>query len=128
MPISYMLDSARQRLLTTVSGPIVFEDIRDHLETLRKEQNLGYAELIDARTATTSMLSSADILRLADLARPAVGQRACGPRAVVVNIEVAFGMVRMLGILLTEHSNLEVFRGLDEAERWLAGFRPVEGA
>lgn len=127
MPISYKLDRARRSILTTATGAITSEDIRSHFQAVRQEQAASYAELIDAQTATGQDLSSTDISNAAGLIEASSCQERFGPRAVVVGSAVAFGMTRMLAILLSDHLAMEIFYDRDEAERWLALSGPPEG-
>jgi len=127
MPISYKLDRARRLILTTATGAITSEDIRSHFQAMQQERAGGYAELIDAHTATGQSLSSTDISNAAALVEASSCHEKFGPRAVVVGSAVAFGMTRMLAILVSDHLAMEIFYDRDEAERWLALSGPLVG-
>jgi hypothetical protein len=51
--------------------------------------------------------------------RNAGGGGPVGPRAILVSSSAAFGMVRMLSVLLNPWMPLEVFRDPASAEEWL---------
>jgi hypothetical protein len=93
-----------------VEGRVTVDDVAAHFETLVREQHVGYADLIDARNAKGPGWFSADVRRAAELVRNAGGGGAVGPRAILVSSSAAFGMVRMLSVLLNPWMPLEVFR------------------
>ena len=95
------------------------EEVAGHFENLLRDQVVGYADLIDARKAKGPGWFSADVRRAAELVRNMGGGVAVGPRAVLVSSAAAFGMVRMLSVLLTPWMTMEVFRDEDSAGEWL---------
>lgn len=95
------------------------DDVAAHFETLVRGQHVGYADLIDARGAKGPGWFSADVRRAAELVRSMGGGGTVGPRAILVSSSAAFGMVRMLSVLLTPWMAMEVFRDPDAAEEWL---------
>ncbi|HVQ54589.1 MAG TPA: hypothetical protein VMT25_05385 [Thermoanaerobaculia bacterium] len=119
MPITFLLDAPRRRIRTTVEGRVTVDDVAAHFESLVRDQHVGYADLIDARNAKGPGWFSADVRRAAELVRNAGGGGAVGPRAILVSSSAAFGMVRMLSVLLNPWMPLEVFRDPASAEEWL---------
>ncbi len=119
MPITYLLDAPRRRLRTAVEGVVTVDDVADHFQALVRERLVGFADLIDARKAMGPGWFSADVRRAAELVRGTRGAGPVGPRAVLVSSSAAFGMVRMLSVLLTPFMAMEVFRDPDSAEEWL---------
>jgi hypothetical protein len=122
-------DDATRVLTVIAEGPIDLEAIRAHLVDERADGALGYRELIDARRATPA-LSAADVRRVVDLLRVEARALPLGPTAVVVTDDVAYGMLRMLGILVDDVASIRPFRDYREAVQWLASERagPDEGA
>ena len=118
MPITFLLDAPRRRIRTTVEGRVTVDDVAAHFQTLVRDQHVGYADLIDARNAKGPGWFSADVRRAAELVRNA-GGGPVGPRAILVSSSAAFGMVRMLSVLLNPWMPLEVFRDPESAEEWL---------
>jgi len=59
------------------------------------------------------------VRRVADLVSRAAGSKAMGPRAIVVSSTGAFGMVRMLSMLLSGRMTIEAFRDVEAARAWL---------
>ena len=56
----------------------------------------------------------ADVLR-----RLAINSR-IGSTAIIVDSDVEYGMLRMLGILIEDVCRVQPFRRQEEAEKWLA--------
>lgn len=121
MPISYVLDKTRRHVDTTVTGSISVDDILAHFGASRREQALGYAELIDVRGVTPPYPSTSDIWRAANLVRAFNNEETFGPRAVIVGSDLIFGMTRLFTNLITDFLPMRVFRDSKAAEEWLAG-------
>jgi len=118
MPITFVVDRAKDRITATASGPVTFDDIRHHLETERAARGLTLPELIDGRGAVP-VFTSDDVRRVVDWLRAAAKTSALGPTAVVVGSDVGYGMMRMLEILLDDTAEVRPFRTVDEANTWL---------
>jgi hypothetical protein len=112
------VDHAGRRMYATAEGVIRVEDIRRHLAVERRDGGLAYAELIDARGACPNV-SSADVRTVVAWLEGFARENALGPTAIVVSSPLAFGMVRMLDILVEESCVIRPFLDIDEAERWL---------
>jgi hypothetical protein len=129
MSISYSLDRALRQVRTTVDGPVTVTDILNHMEAVRREEALSYAELIDAAGAPQGLLSATDMWRAATRVRNARLPEPFGPRAVIVRDEAAFGLARIFTNILSGFFPIEVFRNRERAEEWLAGWtRPSDAA
>jgi hypothetical protein len=128
VPITFLVDAPRRRIRTLVEGSVTVDDVGAHFETLLRDQVIGYADFIDARAARGPGWFSADVRKAAELVRTMRGDRAIGPRAVLVSTSAAFGMVRMLSVLLSPWMAMEVFRDPDSAEQWLDLVAPPERA
>ena len=96
MPILYKIDSARQRVFTTVTGIITAIDIIGHFEVARTRRFLPYAEFID-----TSSITQSDAFPVGEIGKsgddraevPPAGK--FGARAVVVANDTIFGLTRI---------------------------------
>jgi hypothetical protein len=130
LPISFEIDQEKRRIRTTAEGAVTVADVAGHLEDLVERAIEAYSELIDATQATRPGWYSADVRKAADLISTLRGSPKLGPRAVVVTRAAAFGMVRMLSVLIGSRLRLEVFRDVASAEEWLDGAasRPGPGA
>jgi hypothetical protein len=91
----------------------------------RVDGALGYRELIDVRRATPTV-TAADVERVVDLVSPVARGAAHGPTAVVASSDFAYGMRRMLEMLVEGAAAIRPFRGYREAVRWLARTRGTQ--
>jgi hypothetical protein len=119
MVVIQEVDHDRREMHATAEGPIAMQDIREHLTAEHRAKGLAYRELIEASGATAEF-SPADVRTTVDLLRGYAGHGALGPTAIIVGNDCAYGMMRMLAILLADVSALQPFRTRREAEAWLA--------
>jgi hypothetical protein len=120
VPIACSIDHNLRYMAAIASGPIAWEDVRSHLLVERLEGGLSYSELIDARTATPTW-SSDQTREIVELLTTLSRKFTLGPTVVVVSSDIAFGMLRMLGILLEDICIVKPFRNYEAAEQWLQG-------
>jgi hypothetical protein len=120
MPVTYALDNERHGLFAAASGPITIDDIRTHLTQEHRSKGLAYRELIEASRATVAF-SASDVRATVEILRAYAREGVLGPTAIVVGNDLAYGMIRMLGILLEDICEVRPFRARQEAEQWLAG-------
>ena len=125
MPITHTVDHTVHAMTAIADGPITLQDVRRHLEEERREAGLSYAELIDARGAIPSV-SPADVRSLVGLLRDLASTQPLGPTAVIVSTDYAYGVMRMLSMLVEDICAVRPFRSIQEAERWLQS--PAEAA
>lgn len=118
MGLTSSIDHARHEILATAEGQISYEEIRRHLEEERAAGGLAYAELIDARKAVPDV-SSEDVRRIVEILNALGHGGPLGPTAVVVATDVAYGMVRMLQILVERVCVIQPFREYAAAVQWL---------
>ena len=119
MPVTQAVDHQRREMHATAEGPITMDDIRKHLAQERRDQGLAYRELIEASGATAAF-SASDVRTTVGNLRAYGQEGELGPTAIVVGNAVAYGMLRMLAILLEDVCALQPFRTRQEAEEWLA--------
>lgn len=122
MPFDCSIDHDCRSIEAIVSGPIGLEEIRTHLFAERLEGGLSYWELIDARAAVPT-ISPAQIREIVSLLTAFGRESALGPTAVVVSNDFAFGMLRMLEIMLEDVCVVKPFRDYDAAVQWLRSSR-----
>lgn len=119
MPITFSLDEQRQRVTTTVSGPVTGDEIIGHFQAIRRSHAFGWAELVDVRKVSPPWLTSSEIWRVANLMRNFKDEEFPGPRAVLVGSELNFGLARMFANLLGDRAVIQIFREPAQAEAWL---------
>ncbi len=119
MPILHSVDAAQQHVETTVTGSITVDDIVRHLADAQREGTLDYTELIDVSNVAPPFLSAEEIRQAANRVIPVLKSHRCGPRAIVVNSIIIFGLTRMFSILVADVCPMNVFRETAQAEAWL---------
>ena len=118
MPCSYIIDLPRSLVLSRGWGVLTDGELLAHVRALTVDPRFvgNFHQLADLRDVADVEVSSSTIREMARLNPYGDGSR----RAVVVTSDVLFGMARMYQILRDEPSDeLEVFRKLDDALRWL---------
>jgi len=118
VPITLSVDHEGRTATVVASGRITMDEIRNHLMKEREQGALAYREFVDASGAEP-MLSTADARATVDLIKTMGGRS--GPTAVIVPNEVAYGLMRMIEILLDGLTEVRPFRKdeVAEARRWL---------
>ena len=117
MSITHSVDHGRRELVATATGPVSYEEVRTHLLVERREGGLSYPELIDARSATPTW-STAEARELVALLKAFGRESALGPTGVVVSSELAYGMLRMLEIMVEDVCIIRPFRDYAAAKQW----------
>ena len=121
MPIVFLVvDHERPYLEAVATGLVEAEEVRAHLLEESRRHALSYPELVDARAATPNW-SSSEAREIVELLRSLGRESTLGPTAVVVSTDFAFGMLRMLEILVDDTCSVRPFRSFKEARDWLSG-------
>jgi hypothetical protein len=119
MPITYVIDRLRQRMLTQASGLVTFADVIGHLDQEERDRGLDLPELVDARGAQTD-LTAEQVRRLVQRAVQLLRTIPLGPTAIVASDDTLFGMARMYSILVEQDGiSVDVFRDIESAQNWL---------
>jgi hypothetical protein len=124
MPITFRVDHEGREIYAVAEGPITLTDIRQHLDEERRAGAVAYRELIDGSKAVVA-LSTQDVRAIVELLRELGRQGELGPTAVVVADELAFGMLRMLQMLVDDVCVIRPFRSLAEAQVWLQTYESL---
>ncbi len=85
----------------------------------RQWQGLSYPELVDARGAGIEFTPS-EVREVVELLRQLGTESRLGPTAVLVSSDAAFGIIRMLEMLVEDVCEIKPFRDEPEARAWLA--------
>lgn len=121
MPIEHRVDEKTGFLHVRRWGTITAQDEIQALKS-RSEDPLvipGIPVLVDCREVEPP--DSTEVIQyLANRIIYIAAELDCGPVAIVVSSDVEYGMARMY-MTLTElnHPNIDVFRSMDKALRWL---------
>jgi hypothetical protein len=119
MPIILNVDHERKEVDAVAIGPVSYAEVENHLLKERHFGGLPYKEFIDARGAEV-LLISAEIQQIVALIRRLSQESKFGPTAVLVSTDVAFGIVRMLEMIVEDVAEVRPFREEQEAREWLA--------
>jgi len=119
MPIIATVDHARREVHAIAVGPVSYDDIERHLLQERRWESLPYREFIDARGAGPTF-TPADVRRIVGVLRSLSGESPLGRTAIVVSSDYAFGLLRMLEMLVEDVCHVKPFLDEREARIWLA--------
>jgi hypothetical protein len=129
MPVTYEFDRALALVRTRCTGDVTFAEVLEHFRELGRDASLPAR--LDVLLDLTGMRSIPESDQLRSVAgeverlRERVGWGCC---AIVASRDVLFGMSRMFQVFAEEHfAESNVFRGCEEAERWLASLRTGAG-
>ena len=120
---SHTVDIEPSEVTTIAEGTVTLDEVRAHLHREKSDSALPYRELIDARNAVVR-LSSSELQQIVELLRSLARSRRLGRTAVVVSTDVAYGIMRMLQILVEDVCVVQPFRDLTTAALWLSDGRP----
>jgi len=117
VPVEHRIDPEQHLVCARAWGVLTDKDIRDAREALACEPGFtpDLAFLFDLTDVTEVALSTVTIWRLSRSSVFGRGAR----QALVVSSDVAFGMARMY-VMLTERTDIEVFRNRQSALDWLS--------
>ena len=124
MPITATYDHEHRRVVAAAVGRITLDEIRSHLEEERQEPALAFTEVIDARGAIPDF-PPADVRVLVAWLRWLGERTRLGPTAVIVDTDFAFGMMRIVEVLIEDVALVKPFRDKLEAEVWLDNVGPM---
>ena len=116
--LTHTVNPDRKEVTTIAEGTVTLAELRAHLQRERHDSALPYRELIDARRADVRF-SSADVREIVELLRSLSRRHRLGRTAVVVSTDMAYGIIRMLQLLVEDTCVVYPFRDLAEAEQWL---------
>ena len=115
---THTVDTERNEVTTIAEGTVTLDEVRAHLHREKSDSALPYRELIDARNAAVSLCSS-ELQQIVELLRSLARSRGLGRTAVIVSTDVAYGIMRMIQILLEDVCVVQPFRDLAAATLWL---------
>ena len=119
MPIIMKVDHERKEVDCVAVGPISYSDVVNHLLAERNFKGLAYKEFVDARGAGL-VWTPEQGRQIVGLIRSFSKESSLGPTAVLVSSDVAFGVMRMLEILVEDVCEVKPFRDEQDARAWLA--------
>jgi len=124
MPITYSYDPSLRLVVTVAVGDVSFIEIRDHLDRVQLESWFPVPALVDTRAASAD-ISSEEVRAIVDLLGGLAARMKATPIAVLVPSDLAYGLVRMIGLLLGDRLSIMPFRDVTLAMSWLQNNAPV---
>ncbi len=121
MSITISVDNDKHLTTHTVIGEISFEEVMSTLKQYWEGQPTMFL-LWDFRKGSMAQLSYVDLERIVDYVTFHSEKRASGKTAIVVSRDLEYGLSRILDTLRDirkVHSQLGVFRSVEEANQWL---------
>ena len=121
MPIKSWIEKDKKRVMAMVSGSFSIEDILININNTIEDPDFekGFNILSD-HTEIESVITTEQARMTASHLERLSKDFANSKWAVVTKKEASFGMMRMLSVFLENIPiHLEVFKSLDEAEKWL---------
>ena len=118
MPTAFEIDVARRLVVCRCWGVLTSEELVAHYRALSSDPAFDptFSQLADLREVTAYDVDTHALASQTLVATFAPSAR----RALVASSDVGFGLSRMYGSYAQSAAhNLEVFRAIDEAERWL---------
>jgi hypothetical protein len=123
MPFTSRFIPERRVVVSKISFPLSFADIRTHVELHRRDGTWVYPELVDARDIGRIDFAQRDMLSIAHFVRDRLGERPIAPRAVVVDTPRGFMMGRVFASLVAGWIRIGIFEDMETAEDWLESQR-----
>jgi hypothetical protein len=123
MPIIIAVNHEAGKVNAIAIGNVTYADVESHLVAEKHFGGLGYRELVDMRGAAVSW-SPNEVDKIVALVQRMSLEVNFGATAVLVSTNSAFGIIRMLEILLDGTAEVKPFRQEDEALQWLASRMP----
>jgi len=119
MSLAYTIDTNRRLIVMHAAGVLTEGDVTRVREQILRDPAFDptYDQLFDVSDVEDIALSKESMARLADtsILSPAVR------RAFVATTTLQYGMARMFTTMSEQRNHVtQIFRGLDEAEAWLA--------
>ena len=118
MPILSTIDHEHSQIRAVAVGPVTYADVESHLQQEKAWKSLSYREFIDGRGAGL-VLTSADVRRIVEMLRSLSRESKLGRTAILVSTDYAYGLMRMLEMLVEDVCQIRVFREEQEARAWL---------
>ena len=123
MPITYLIDKDRGRIITTCAGHVTLREVMAHFDELQRDPERPARLDVLLDLAGQLSLPDASQIRAAADRVGLVTDLVFGACAVVATRESLYGMARMFEVLARGHfAAIQTFRDRLEAERWLDEF------
>jgi hypothetical protein len=126
VPVTYEIDRKLAVLRTRCAGDVSFAEVLRHFQELELDASLPpRLDVLLDLTQMSSIPESDQVRSVAGEVERLQQRIQWGACAIVASRDVLFGMSRMFEVFADgQFEDSQVFRGLEEAEHWLASLRP----
>jgi hypothetical protein len=127
MPVHYAIDTERKLIRTRCTGFVTFEEVSEHFQTLRLDPQFRdrFDVLLDL-TECTSVPTEDQLRAVVPQMEALSGGWRLGTCAIIAANDELYGVSRMLEVFaLHVFTGTEVFRSVEEGERWLASLQQM---
>jgi hypothetical protein len=122
MPVTYEINNDRHTIRTRCIGDVTFAEVIDHFRVLASDPlcPARLHVLLDL-TKITSSPTTDQLLKVSDTIGHTQEKIRFDSCAIVAPSDLMFGVMRMFEVFTEgKFSSTKTFRGIGEAERWLA--------
>lgn len=119
MPLITGVDHKRREVTVRAIGPVSIDDVRQHVQHMKREGGLAYPRIVDSRGAGIPG-DPADFQTLANMLRDLSMEGAIGPAAIIVSSDADIEKMRVLEAMLESYCAVKAFRDVEQARAWLA--------
>ena len=123
MPVETVIDKKIGLMIRTVTGELIFEEIKAAFETslthpdFQKDMHVIW----DLQNADASKLYQQDVIRIARYFESQIKKRMDYKAAIVVSRDLEYGLSRMYQVAVADlPAKVGIFRRLEDAKKWVA--------
>jgi hypothetical protein len=120
VPVTYIVDHRRQRILATGSGAVTIAELTAYIAARVRDGVYDYDQLLDLANAELDVRVN-EVLHDVKQARTHLGTKAIPLTAIVARQGTAtFGLARQLATLFNfEGSSIQVCTSIEDAQEWM---------
>ena len=125
MPVTYTIDAKQRLIRTRCVGSVTYDEVAAHFQSLLVDPEVP--EYLDVLLDLSELGSLPETRQLENISREVQKTRVkvrFGVCAIVAQRDALFGMMRMFEVIARAYfREIRAFRGMAEAEAWLASER-----
>ena len=122
MPVETMIDKKIGLMIRTVTGELIFEEIKSAFEAslINPDFHKNMHVIWDLRNADASKLHHQDVIRIARYFESQLKKRMDYKAALVVSRDLEYGLSRMYQVAVADlPATIGIFRRIEDAKKWV---------
>ena len=123
MPVQWTVSHPTRLVVAVARGDLGLADIETYLDEVVASRVLGYRKIFDMTDATPQLDDDA-LMALGARIRAYRALGEMGPLAIVATTQASYEQAHIFAVLAEANRPIQIFNGLEEAQRWLDGLRP----